>query len=133
MYIIRNSEKNTAKANAFETKSMLFLLSLFPEGNNVEIILVDVLNDITGRSKDGKLFDMQSKNYSKLVPSNFYPMFHTLFYNYISSINFADYILCIRNELNRKHLNENSINEKFISLNDYITDVFFQKSNKKIN
>ncbi len=48
MYIFKNTEITTKKASDFETKSMLFLIGMRADSNEIETIAVDCFNDVTG-------------------------------------------------------------------------------------
>lgn len=66
MYTFKNTEINNKKASDFETKSMLYLLGMRSDSEEIEIITVDCFNDATGSNTDfSKLWDVQSKNHSE--------------------------------------------------------------------
>lgn len=110
MYTFKNTEINNKKASDFETKSMLYLLGMRSDSHEIEIITVDCFNDVTGANDDfSKLWDVQSKNHSKLPPSKIGESLSTLYDNYVSSISFCDYILFIP-KLNRDYLIDDSLN-----------------------
>lgn len=120
MYTFKNTEINNEKASQFETKSLLYLLGMRKDSNEVKYITVDCFNDVTGlNSNCSKLWDIQSKNHKYLPPSKIGISLYTLYDNFISSINFEDYILFIP-KMNRDYLidknissyNYNNINEK---------------------
>jgi hypothetical protein len=94
MYQFCTTEKNNAKANEYETKSMLYLLSYRKDSNKIDAFLIDCFNDVTGASSDvTKLWDVQSKNVKSLNPTKIGTALITLFQNYTSSIDFEHYIL----------------------------------------
>lgn len=110
MYTFKNTEINNKKASDFEAKSMLYLLGMRSDSNEIEIITVDCFNDVTGANTDfSKLWDVQSKNHSSLPPSKIGESLSTLYDNYVSSISFCDYILFIP-KLNRDYLIDDSLN-----------------------
>ena len=94
MYQFCTTERNNAKANEYETKSMLYLLTYRKDSNEIDTFLIDCFNDVTGTSDDvTKLWDVQSKNVKSLNPTKIGIALITLFQNYISSIDFEYYIL----------------------------------------
>lgn len=96
MYIFESTEQNNAKANDFETKSLLYLMSFKSDSIDIDTFFVDCFNDITGASSDLlKLWDVQSKNISSLRPKTIGKSLVTLFQNFISSFDFYEYILFI--------------------------------------
>lgn len=96
MYKFCTTERNNAKANEYETKSMLYLLSYRKDSNEIDTFLIDCFNDVTGASNDiAKLWDIQSKNVKSLNPTKIGIALVTLFQNHISSIDFEHYILFI--------------------------------------
>lgn len=110
MYTFKNTEINNKKASDFETKSMLYLLGMRSDSNEIEIITVDCFNDVTGSNDDfSKLWDVQSKNHSSLPPSKIGDSLSTLYDNYVSSFSFCDYILFIP-KLTRDYLIDESLN-----------------------
>ena len=110
MYKFTNTEINNKKASEFETKSMLYLLGMRADSNEVEVITIDCFNDVTGANKQfTKLWDVQSKNHQYLPPSKIGESLSTLYDNFISNIQFEDYILFIP-KLNREYLINNKLN-----------------------
>ena len=156
MYTIRNTERNNDTASEYETKSLLYLLGMREDSDEVSILFIDCLNDVTGCSKDfKKLWDVQSKGVSSLRPLTIGESLITLFSNYSSDdIDFSHFILIIpklklgylndenlkqfgvdnffnyeriREGLTRKILNEN---DDFLVLPEYINtqlDAFLDK------
>lgn len=120
MYTFKNTEINNNKASEFETKSLLYLLGMRKDSNEIEYITIDCFNDVTAlNSNCSKLWDVQSKNHKSLPPSKIGASLYTLYDNFISAINFEDYILFIpkldRNYLIDKNLHcytYNNINDK---------------------
>ena len=110
MYTFKNTEINNKKASDFETKSLLYLLGMRGDSEEIEIITVDCFNDVTGSNTDfSKLWDVQSKNHSSLPPCKIGESLSTLYDNYISFISFYDYVLFIP-KLNRSYLKDSSLN-----------------------
>jgi len=110
LYTFKKTEINNEKASDFETKSMLYLLGMRHDSEEIEIIAVDCFNDVTGLNKDfSKLWDVQSKNHSILPPSKIGESLLTLYDNYRSSISFCDYILFIP-KLKRDYLVNDTFN-----------------------
>lgn len=94
MYQFCTTERNNAKANEYETKSMLYLLTYRKDSNQIDTFFIDCFNDVTGASEDvSKLWDVQSKNVKSLNPTKIGTALITLFQNYVSSIDFEHYIL----------------------------------------
>jgi hypothetical protein len=109
LYTFKNTKINNKKASDFETKSMLYLLGMRSDSDEIEIITVDCFNDVTGSNDDfSKLWDVQSKNHSNLPPSKIGESLSTLYDNYVSSISFCNYILFIP-KLNRDYLIDGSL------------------------
>ena len=110
LYTFKNTEINNKKASDFETKSMLYLLGMRSDSDEVDLIAVDCFNDVTGSNQDfSKLWDVQSKNHSSLPPSKIGESLSTLYDNFISSISFFEYILFIP-KLTRDYLVDPSLN-----------------------
>jgi len=110
LYTFKNTEINNKKSSDFETKSMLYLLGMRRDSDEIELITVDCFNDVTGLNDDfSKLWDVQSKNHSYLPPSKIGESLSTLYDNFISAINFCDYILFIP-KLTREYLVDGSLN-----------------------
>lgn len=96
MYTIKYTEKNNAKAHDYETRSLLYLLAMREDSDDISIFFIDCLNDVTGSSEDAtKLWDTQSKGVSTLNPTKIGESLVTLFLNYLSDISFVHSILVI--------------------------------------
>lgn len=94
MYKFSYTERTNEKATEFETKSLLYLLSMNEDSNEMDIFLIDCFNDVTGTNMNcDKLWDIQSKGIRSLNPKKIGGALITLFENYISDINFYLYIL----------------------------------------
>lgn len=134
LYTFKNTEINNKKASDFETKSMLYLLGMRGDSNEIEIITVDCFNDVTGLNEDfSKLWDVQSKNHSSLPPSKIGESLSTLYDNYVSSISFVDYILFIP-KLNRDYLIDGTLNVyDYKNINEKQKKGIEKKLKEKIN
>ena len=94
MYKFLYTERNNEKATEFETKSLLYLLSMREGSNEIDTFLIDCFNDVTGTNKNcNKLWDIQSKGVKSLNSKKIGKALITLFENYKSDINFDFYIL----------------------------------------
>ena len=94
MYKFLYTERNNEKATEFETKSLLYLLSMREDSNEIDTFLIDCFNDVTGTNKNfNKLWDIQSKGVKSLNSKKIGKALITLFENYKSDINFDFYIL----------------------------------------
>ncbi|MGK0256428.1 MAG: hypothetical protein ACI81I_001045 [Arcobacteraceae bacterium] len=110
MYTFKNTEINNKKASEFETKSLLYLFGMRKDSNEIEYVTVDCFNDVTGSNNDfTKLWDIQSKNHISLPPSKIGESLFTLYDNFISKINFTEYILFIP-KLERNYLIDSTLN-----------------------
>lgn len=134
MYIFKNTEINNKKASDFETKSLLYLLGMRSDSEEIEIITVDCFNDVTGSNTDfSKLWDVQSKNHNSLPPSKIGESLSTLYDNYISTISFYEYILFIP-KLNRDYLVDPSLNiYSYENINEKQKKGIERKLKEKIN
>ena len=94
MYKFLYTERTNEKATEFETKSLLYLLSMREDSDEIDTFLIDCFNDVTGINRNcNKLWDVQSKGVKSLNPKKIGRALITLFENYISDINFHFYIL----------------------------------------
>ncbi|TVP02689.1 MULTISPECIES: hypothetical protein [Gammaproteobacteria] len=134
MYTFKNTEINNKKASDFETKSLLYLLGMRSDSEEIEIITVDCFNDVTGSNMEfSKLWDVQSKNHSSLPPSKIGESLYTLYDNYVSSISFYEYILFIP-KLNRDYLVDPSLNVySYENINEKQKNGIEKKLKEKIN
>jgi hypothetical protein len=134
LYTFKSTEINNKKASEFETKSLLYLLGLRRDSNEIEVVTVDCFNDVTGANADfSKLWDVQSKNHNKLPPSVIGESLYTLYDNYVSSIEFCEYVLFIP-KLDRGYLKDSSLNIYFYSnINDKQKKGIERKLKEKIN
>jgi hypothetical protein len=114
MYKIQYTERNNKKANEYETRSLLYLLSMRDDSDEISLFFVDCINDLTGSNDDcTKLWDTQAKGVSSLNPTKIGVALITLFENYISELEFTNHILLIP-KLNEGYLkNENLLSFTF--------------------
>lgn len=134
MYTFKNTEINNKKASDFETKSMLYLLGMRHDSNEINLITVDCFNDVTGVNADfSKLWDVQSKNHNFLPPSKIGESLSTLYDNFISSFDFYDYVLFIP-KLDRSYLKDPSLHVyAYNNINDKQKIGIERKLKEKIN
>ncbi len=110
MYQFKNTEINNKKASEFETKSLLYLIGMRSDSDEIDVITVDCFNDVTGANQGfTKLWDVQSKNHKSLPPSKIGESLVTLYDNFISTIDFTSYILFIP-KLKRDYLVNPALN-----------------------
>lgn len=96
MYKITASEERNEKATEFETKSMLFMMNYYSNSSKVHWFVIDFFNDVTAINKlQDECYDIQSKGVKKISPCQLGRYLVTLFKNFISDFNFADFILFI--------------------------------------
>jgi hypothetical protein len=94
MYKIKNTERNNEKASDFETFSMLYLLGIRSDRDQIDLVLVDCFNDVTG-SDDAvsRLWDVQSKGHKSNTPLQIGEHLVTLYENFLSDFPFKHLIL----------------------------------------
>ena len=114
MYKIKYTERNNKKASEYETRSLLYLLAMRKDSDEISIFFVDCLNDLTGSSEDcNKLWDTQAKGVSNLNPTKIGEALITLYENHISELDFMHSILLMP-KLKDGYLNdENSMQYSF--------------------
>jgi hypothetical protein len=96
MYKIQYTERNNKKANEYETRSLLYLLTMRADSDDISLFFVDCMNDLTGSNDDcTKLWDTQAKGVSSLNPTKIGIALITLFENYITELEFTHHILLI--------------------------------------
>lgn len=92
-YTFKNTEINNEKASDFETKSLLYLIGKRMDSKEIEYVAFDCFNDVSGINKNtDKIWDIQSKNEQSLNPKKIGKYFYTLFDNYVSTLNFKEFI-----------------------------------------
>ncbi|MFA6897481.1 MAG: hypothetical protein WCQ96_04325 [Patescibacteria group bacterium] len=111
IYTFTNTERNNKKATEFETKSLLYLVGFRKDRDQVDLFTIDCFNDVTGIDKSyNKLWDIQSKNYSKFYPKQIGEFLFTLYKNHISGFSFCCLILFVP-KLNKEYLIQESLDE----------------------
>jgi len=95
LYTFINTERNNEKASDYETKSLLYLLCMRKDSKDINLLIIDCFNDITGGNNDelNKLWDVQSKGVKDLRPRTIGEALVTLYKNYLSKISFEHYVL----------------------------------------
>ena len=93
-YTVSASEKLRKSGAEMETKSMLYLMNIYSESDEIYYFVVDFFNDMTGMNRTAKkLWDMQSKGAKNSSPLAIGKELVTLYKNYVSEIEFNAYIL----------------------------------------
>ena len=109
MYRFETTEQNNQKANDYETKALLYLLSFRKDSKSIETFAIDCFNDVTGCNKNFTiLWDIQSKNVQSLTPKKIGIALITLFCNYEHDFPFEHFILIMPKLKEGYLLNENS-------------------------
>ena len=130
-YTIYGSELTASRGNEYETKSLLYLVSIHKESKKMVYYVVDVFNDVSGISEDGKfIVDVQSKAHKKMSPAQLGERLVTLFKNYISEFKFDDYILVVSTLLSKKHLTNIELNQREYDLISLINNNALQLCKK---
>lgn len=94
MYTITNTEKNNEKASEYETFSLLYLLGVRSDKNDIDIVLIDCFNDVTGTNDQvNRLWDVQSKGRKSNTPLQIGKHLITLYANSLSDFPFSHLIL----------------------------------------
>lgn len=115
MYRIQYTERNNKKAHDYETKSLLYLLAMREDSDEISIFFIDCLNDITGSCKDCvNLWDTQAKGVSSLNPRKIGNALITLFQNYLSDIDFIHSILIIP-KIKEGYLNNENLTKYYFN------------------
>ncbi|MBI6121291.1 hypothetical protein [Salegentibacter maritimus] len=92
-YKFTNTEINNKKAHDYETKSLLYLIGRRKDSKEIEYVTFDCFNDVSGVNKNSdKIWDIQSKNEKSLNPKKIGKYLFTLFDNFISSLEFKEFI-----------------------------------------
>lgn len=93
-YIIRSTERTRGNASDYETKAMLYLLEYRDDSDEIYYFAVDFFNDVTGlNTKMNKAWDVQSKGAKNNSPKEIGRELVTLFKNYVSDLEFDNFIL----------------------------------------
>ncbi len=97
MYRITSSEERNEIATEFETKSLLFAMDYYSNSDQIYWFVIDFFNDVSGvEPLATKCFDFQSKGVNDIQPNEMGRYLVTLFKNYLSEFNFADFILFMK-------------------------------------
>ncbi len=93
-YTVRSSERTRGSGAEHETKALLYLMNLRSDSNEIHYFVVDFFNDLTGMDRFAEsLWDVQSKGAKNNSPAAIGEELVTLFKNYLSDLEFKDYIL----------------------------------------
>lgn len=93
-YTVRSSERTRSSGAEHETKALLYLMNLRGDSNEIHYFVVDFFNDLTGMDRFAEsLWDVQSKGAKNNSPAAVGKELVTLFKNYLSDIDFKEYIL----------------------------------------
>lgn len=93
-YIIQSTEKLRSSGTENETKALFYMLGQRADSKEIYYFVVDVFNDLTGMTRQAdKLWDLQSKGDKNPSPKTIGKELVTLFKNYMSSLEFEDYII----------------------------------------
>lgn len=109
MYTFTKTEQNNLRASTFETKSLLYLAGKSSKYKNINVIVIDCFNDVTGMCSNERMWDVQAKNEQKLTPRKIGTYLITLFENYTSNFShyFHEYIFFMP-KLNGSYLSDSS-------------------------
>lgn len=76
---------------------MLYLLNYYNNRDEIKLFAIDFFNDVTGiDSLAKKCFDVQSKGVKNIQPAMLGDYLVTLYKNFLSELNFVDFILFIQ-------------------------------------
>lgn len=140
MYRFETTEQNNQKANDYETKALLYLLSFRKDSRYIETFAIDCFNDVTGCNKKfTTLWDIQSKNVQSLTPKKIGTALITLFCNYEHDFPFEHFILIMPKLKEGYLLNEdkdvfqfdNFQNNQKEKISKGLTEEYFRR--KKLN
>lgn len=93
-YTVRSSERTRSSGAEYETKALLYLMNFRSDSNEIHYFVVDFFNDLTGMDRFAEnLWDVQSKGAKNNSPAAIGKELVTLFKNYLSDIDFKEYIL----------------------------------------
>lgn len=93
-YTVRSSERTRSSGAEHETKALLYLMNFRSDSNEIHYFVVDFFNDLTGMDRFAEsLWDVQSKGAKNNSPAAIGKELVTLFKNYLSDIDFKEYIL----------------------------------------
>lgn len=109
-YKFKNSERNVPKGSEYETRALLYLISLSSIRDTVENIFIDCFNDVTGTETSySELYDIQSKGLASLNPKKIGESLITLFQNYLTHFRFTHFILFVQ-KIDARYLVDNNQN-----------------------
>lgn len=95
-YIVKSTEKLRKSCAETETKALLYLMNDRDDSKDIFYFVIDFFNDLSGMDRySGKIWDVQSKANSKTNPKSVGKEIVTLFKNYLSDFEFAEFILFI--------------------------------------
>ncbi len=95
-YTVRSSERTRSSGAEHETKALLYLMNFRPYSDDIFYFVVDFFNDLTGMDRfSEKLWDVQSKGAKNNSPSVIGKELVTLYKNFLSDIEFNEYILFV--------------------------------------
>lgn len=95
-YTVKSSERTRKSGAETETKALLYLMNLRKDSEEIYYFIVDFFNDLTGMDAySDKMWDLQSKGAKENSPKTIGKELVTLFKNYLSDFEFADYILFV--------------------------------------
>lgn len=96
VYTITSTERNNEKASDHETKAMLYLMNFHQNSDEIKFFVIDFFNDVTGVDAHArKAIDVQSKASTNLTGKTIGRFLVTLYKNFLSNLNFTDYILFV--------------------------------------
>ena len=95
-YTVRSSERTRSSGAEYETKALLYLMNFRPYSDDIFYFVVDFFNDLTGMDRfSEKLWDVLSKGAKNNSPSAIGKELVTLYKNFLSDIEFNEYILFV--------------------------------------
>lgn len=142
MYKFLYTEQLNEKASEFETKSLLYLLSMREDSHEINTFIIDCFNDVTGATENcSKLWDVQSKGIKTLRPLTIGESLITLFENYLSEIKFDFYILFFPElkdiyfvDNNKTVFNIDNFHDKYISkIVEGLKNEYKKRNNRNID
>lgn len=107
-YTVKSSERTRSSCSEYETKALLYLMNLRSDSNEIHYFVIDFFNDLTGMDRFAEnLWDVQSKGAKNNSPAAIGKELVTLFKNYLSDIEFKDYIMFLGGVSNTVRNNDN--------------------------
>ena len=93
-YTVKSSERTRSSGAEHETKALLYLMNFREDSDDIHYFVVDFFNDLTGADRFVEnMWDVQSKGKKNNSPYAIGQELVTLFKNYLSDLNFKEYIL----------------------------------------